>query len=1372
MVNGYSIVTYQRPVKAQDELDRTIYTNGTQPIIWAIGPLNSRNEVSYHSITNKGDVFLDFGRPPKWNCPIPETDSSASASGTPSKPASEQQPPASEEVTTVATPRRRVQATPKPVSKKDAWYIPPIQCDEPEDVSQHEHLPAIYEQCFELLDDSFTGHVGWGISWYINGLLIPVINVVRGKTYTFYTEGGDNPDIPAKYHPFYITDDPIGGYEHKTPEERAVTISYFLQCFSHRYLGWKINVLDSCDETAAGSEQIKIRVPAVEEDDLDEGEDDVEGELQGRPSIRVATRVKPNGVFINTKDEFSKQNEHKYIPLNEFPQLPSNTQQNFQQEFPFSYEPVTTESTIAQDEGTISEAFVPPPSLQKEPIPSPQFENNESSNSGMTPTNIIFLNLLFNFLYCDYFLQCFSHRYLGWKINVLDSCDETAAGSEQIKIRVPAVEEDDLDEGEDDVEGELQGRPSIRVATRVKPNGVFINTKDEFSKQNEHKYIPLNEFPQLPSNTQQNFQQEFPFSYEPVTTESTIAQDEGTISEAFVPPPSLQKEPIPSPQFENNESSNSGQGVNASYQNPGVQLQNPTYYTYQMVKDVNSSGTQVDPNFAQQTGISIQLPSQQLVPTIINAQALPLGSIAPNQQLNPIALPNTQLLNPSQITVGSTQPLVNVQAQVNSVQAQIDASRNPTVTEPEVEAAASSAVNVTENNPEPAEPKSKIPVPNKAMGLIPGKMSHHTTLIPQAYSRIPIHPAMIFQRPLQPYTLAPHFRRPVPHRGFSRPPPPTIFRPQFAGAASTQHNYIIKKPFYRPPPQRPMTMPPQYHRPVGKPRIPMQHTATSIKIYHITLPPQNQPLKLRKVGTSTTTTSTTTPLPPPTQTQVDQSGLIKPSPSILPSDVIVLNARDTLTIPVAVNTGFNPHSVVVEGGFKPIITSKNAVAAASAQDRSAVVSDKEEEVQSVQEEKDSDKQENEEIIDKSEEAMIAELASEVVAAINEEERKENPFQGQQPESFEPMFIPSPPDRRNGTDAKKPILPEGLMPPVPHLHHRNSPQPNRKNGHPYMMIRPRPGLVRRPLYPNNIVPPFRIRGSPTFRYQQSEEILEDETPMAAERMDSYYLPPGDSAIPPGVVVTYDGKSVADTGLSSPVGVKNIRAPIGTADFIRGTPQVVPYRGEIPPPVPENIRPESIPQLNKKNQQLAQSLPEQFKQQNDAFPDPPSIQSTQLKLVQNDELISEGSENKEVTVNKDKSKKQTEKKSATSKEEGEIMTTVDDRWPFSTNMEQTGDELSTVPSVEMEGITNEQNAESLTKKPTERREKRSAHHEPGHEGHDHTDDTNHQHSDHDHTDHQHMDHDHHDHSQGEKRSSASYVVFSSTFLLFCIVISMYL
>lgn len=72
MVNGYSIVTYQRPLKASDELDIPITTNGSQAIIWAIGPLNERQEVSFHSDYLKKDQLIEFGRPPRWNCPMPD----------------------------------------------------------------------------------------------------------------------------------------------------------------------------------------------------------------------------------------------------------------------------------------------------------------------------------------------------------------------------------------------------------------------------------------------------------------------------------------------------------------------------------------------------------------------------------------------------------------------------------------------------------------------------------------------------------------------------------------------------------------------------------------------------------------------------------------------------------------------------------------------------------------------------------------------------------------------------------------------------------------------------------------------------------------------------------------------------------------------------------------------------------------------------------------------------------------------------------------------------------------------------------------------------------------------------------------------------
>lgn len=81
MVNGYSIVTYQRPLKASDELDHPILTNRSQAIIWAIGPLNERQEVSFHSNYLKTDQFIEFGRPPTWNCPMPDQEQVLSYGG-------------------------------------------------------------------------------------------------------------------------------------------------------------------------------------------------------------------------------------------------------------------------------------------------------------------------------------------------------------------------------------------------------------------------------------------------------------------------------------------------------------------------------------------------------------------------------------------------------------------------------------------------------------------------------------------------------------------------------------------------------------------------------------------------------------------------------------------------------------------------------------------------------------------------------------------------------------------------------------------------------------------------------------------------------------------------------------------------------------------------------------------------------------------------------------------------------------------------------------------------------------------------------------------------------------------------------------------
>jgi hypothetical protein len=59
-----------------------------------------------------------------------------------------------------------------------------------------------------------------GIAWYINDLLIPVITMRRGTTYTFKVSGGDDDQSPSEYHPLYLTTSIAGGFSQLSPSER------------------------------------------------------------------------------------------------------------------------------------------------------------------------------------------------------------------------------------------------------------------------------------------------------------------------------------------------------------------------------------------------------------------------------------------------------------------------------------------------------------------------------------------------------------------------------------------------------------------------------------------------------------------------------------------------------------------------------------------------------------------------------------------------------------------------------------------------------------------------------------------------------------------------------------------------------------------------------------------------------------------------------------------------------------------------------------------------------------------------------------------------------------------------------------------------
>ena len=152
--------------------------------MWAIGPLNERQETSYHRLHNNGDLFIDFARTPKWNCPLPDDSvkqMSAPAINShttvrpqlrpqPSEPSVNPQPS--------AQPQPPTQSQPKPVEQpnSNAWKIPALIC--PSDTTLRAQIgPTGGSKGYS----SITGKVGWGIAWYINGLLIPEITLQRGR---------------------------------------------------------------------------------------------------------------------------------------------------------------------------------------------------------------------------------------------------------------------------------------------------------------------------------------------------------------------------------------------------------------------------------------------------------------------------------------------------------------------------------------------------------------------------------------------------------------------------------------------------------------------------------------------------------------------------------------------------------------------------------------------------------------------------------------------------------------------------------------------------------------------------------------------------------------------------------------------------------------------------------------------------------------------------------------------------------------------------------------------------------------------------------------------------------------------------------------
>lgn len=471
--------------------------------------------------------------------------------------------------------------------------------------------------------------------------------------------------------------------------------------------------------------------------------------------------------------------------------------------------------------------------------------------------------------------------------------------------------------------------------------------------------------------------------------------------------------------------------------------------------------------------------------------------------------------------------------------------------------------------------------------------------------------------------IRPHNRRPAPHHHMMM-----MHRPMSVMAAPSNYRPVyVKKPIYRMPSvsmQRPVMMmapepqlaetvlvPPRVQ--TGQQPQTMKTVSVSYSSSKAKVKPQQLPMQLKAE---------------PTETKKYILPQMKPNKQELHSPVYKSSS--------GVNSGgFNPGTLVIEGGFKPIIQSTQ-----EAQDR----------ISEVLEEDDTE--------------------GTIDLSLDEEAPKDKAT-----EFFEPMFIPSPPDSMR-KHAKKPTGLEFdvLQKKKAYINHK----PVRQN----MVV-----IRRRPV-------------SPSFRSTHDE--LADETAMAAERMDTFYLPPsgpiygmtpgGRVAVDSGSssLLTYDGKMVSGNNVVSPpqLGLSDLpKRRSSTADLVRSTPQFGPFRGDVPPAVPEYV-----PQFRyKSDERPAHALGLQLNPE----PAPARTQLSVVSPADSEALLSEASQLEEFVYQVD-------------------------------NLNQTSKEgIVIVLAEDAENSTTVRQDEESDDEPRRRR-RRSAHHVPGH-------DDEHSHHDHDHDHH---------------------------------------
>lgn len=658
--------------------------------------------------------------------------------------------------------------------------------------------------------------------------------------------------------------------------------------------------------------------------------------------------------------------------------------------------------------------------------------------------------------------QCFTHRYLGWKINVLDECEASEAEESRV---VESIALPDLTQEE-----------SIQVQSRVKPDANFlderrkyqkiINTKNHDFSSDKDDILTGEIYRPEPEKNQLH---QYPQEYE-------LPVSKGQIRDVIEAVESLENR----------------------------------------AKEAKRNATQ-------------RVPQQYQVTEDVRELFQPEMPVRDDDEyvLEPNKLPNNYFLPPSH------QPLT-----LQSV-LRPNGPNKPNNTRPQY------------RRPAPPEIKLRRPSP-------PMYPKHNNFPLPMPNPHGPHY----LQK--KPYPVNKPYHRFQPNMNNMNRPPQSGIPPMKAMPPLPPHH---PKPSYNqgPPKQMPKPNGPVQSIIMGKPAptnnpLPSQTLSlgrTDIIGNHIvksqiTLPgsldtiaqvtipqtfvnspgqiilgkPMDNPVPLDQQMTPTKHHNVRIPSTPPPEPHSTTLRLRIPSPQPQPQPHEEIKSSDFMgehadpsPLPPAVNTGFSPNTIVIESGFKPIIREPLMDRVGDYDDGSS-----------------SNRREDTDVEEDYEESpqYITNHAYKTPS-------------DKITETFEPMFIPSPPDHMIPTnDRTKEIFPSN--------HAKED--------------RPHPVYVKTETELNAL-----------FSKQNMEKEVPPEMVMESDRVSPQYLPPDPKlpkehsqklAINEETFTTYDGKTVSAATLTSVPDIKSIAGPKifssklpSNTELLLKTPQFGPFKGEIPP-----------------------------------------------------------------------------------------------------------------------------------------------------------------------------------------------------------------